>query len=228
MGVKAPPNLPLFKGAGLARSRTHEAFGAGARTFAAMVAGCAGALERDAVVWVRRVHDRRQLNPLGLAEFVDPARILLAECERPVDILWTMEEAMRLGSAGVVIAELSKPPDLKVSRRLQLAAEAGDAIGLCLVDDTPVGNAAETRWFCAPSPSVDDLDSTRWRLSRIKNKKGTLGAWEIEWDAEAGSIAVVSRIAGGPDGAVGGVFGSHGAVRRGRGGEKRASALFPE
>ncbi len=225
---KPPPSLVLFEGAGLARSRTHEAFGAGARAFAAMVAGCAGAPGREAVVWVRRAHDRRQLNPLGLADFVDPGRILLAECERPVDILWTMEEAMRLGPAGVVIAELSCPPDLKVSRRLQLAAEAGGVIGLCLVDDTPVANAVETRWFCAPSPGADETDSTRWRLSLIKNKKGTLGAWEVEWDAKARSIAVVSRIAGGPDGAVGRVFGSHGAVRRGRGGEKRASALFPE
>ncbi len=225
---KPPPFLPLFEGAGLARSRAHEAFGAGARAFAAMVAGCVGAPGKEAVVWVRRAHDRRRLNPLGLADFVDPARILLAECERPVDILWTMEEALRLGPAGVVIAELSSPPDLKVSRRLQLAAEAGGVIGLCLVDDSPVANAAETRWFCAPSPGADETDSTRWRLSLIKNKRGTSGAWEIEWDAQARSIAVVSRLAGGPDGAVGGGFGSHETLRRGRGGEKCASALFPQ
>lgn len=228
MTGKPSSSLPLFKGVSLARRRTHEVFGAGARAFAAMVAGTAGAPGKEAVLWAREARDRRRLNPLGLAEFVDPSRILLAECERPLDVLWTMEEALRLGPAGVVIAELSSPPDLKVSRRLQLAAEAGGVIGLCLVDDTPVTNAAETRWFCAPSPGVDEADSTRWRLSLIKNKRGTLGAWEIEWDAKARSIAVVSRIAGGPDGAVGGVFGSRQPLRRGRGGEKCASALFPE
>lgn len=225
-------NLSLFDGASLARGRTHEAFGTGARAFAAMAAGAnasgASASGKEAVVWIREARDRRRLNPLGLADFIDPARVLLAECERPLDVLWTMEEALRLGPAALVIAELARPPDLKISRRLQLAAEAGACLGLCLVDDTPVANAAETRWFCAPAPAGDDPDSTRWRLSLIKNKKGTLGAWEIEWDAEARAIAVVQRIAGGPDGAVGGPFGPHGAVRRRRGGEERASALFPE
>ena len=221
-------SLLLFEGAMLARGRTHEVFGAGARAFAAMVASCAGVSGKEAVVWVREARDRRRLNPLGLADFVDPARILLAECERPLDVLWTMEEALRLGPAGLVIAELTRPPDLKVSRRLQLAAEAGGVIGLCLVDDTPVANAAETRWFCAPTASPEGSDSTHWRLSLIKNKKGTLGAWEIEWDAEARSIAVVSRIAGGPDGAVSGPFGPYGALRRRRGGKERAEALFPE
>lgn len=225
----------MFPGASLALSRTHEVFGTGARAFAAMTAGAAASLPgKEPVVWVRQACDRRRLNPLGLVPFLNPDRILLAECERPLDVLWTMEEALRLGPAGLVIAELAKPPDLKISRRLQLAAEAGGVAGLALVDDTPVSNASETRWFCAPSPPSappaceEKADSTHWRLSLIKNKRGTLGAWEIEWDAKARRIIVVSKIAGGSDGTARPLARSGEALRRGHGGEERAAALFPE
>ncbi|MEO1251912.1 MAG: hypothetical protein AAFW81_06160 [Pseudomonadota bacterium] len=236
--------LSLFDGADLAGARVHEAFGAGARAFAAMVAGLASERAagegRGAVVWAREARDRRALNPFGLAPFLDPDRLLIAECERPLDVLWTMEEALRLGPAALVVAELGRPPDLKASRRLQLAAEAGGATGLALVDDAPVANAAETRWFCAPSPGThfseeggkkalaENTDSTRWRLSRIKNKKGTLGAWEIKWDAEARRVIVVSRIAGGSDAAARPRFGPGHAFRGRPGREERAAALFSE
>ena len=226
-------SLPLFDGAQLRSGRVHEVFGMGARAFAAMVAGASGA----PVIWAQPKASREKLNPLGLQEFFVPSVLVFAECERPLDVLWSMEEALRFGAAPVVISELAEPPDLTISRRLQLAAEAGGGLGLCLVSDRPVTNAAETRWFCAPAPCAEDYkpeenpqknenDSTLWRLSLIKNKKGTLGAWEVAWDAAAHRIIMVSKIAGGPDLARG-PHRSRPALRGDGGGKKCVEARIP-
>ena len=255
-------DITLFEGTRLSAGRLHEAFGPSARAFAAMAVAAAG--EARPVLWARGRDPRRHLNPLGLAPFFNPGRLILAECERPLDILWCMEEALRFSPAALVIAELTKPMDLTISRRLQLASEAGGGIGLALVDDAPVSNAAETRWFCAPvlrdcgenventderlgerigendgeengegfgETPVDNRlpaqDSTRWRLSLIKNKKGTNGHWEIEWNAPARCISVVSKIAGGSAIAFGS-YQSGAAFCRGARREERAAALRAE
>ena len=206
--------LPLFADVSLSKGRVHEVFGAGAMALAAMCAGIFNG-EPHTVLWIRERRRREQLNPLGLADFFCPSRLLMAECERAIDCLWAMEEGLRLGAAGLVVVELKKPADLTISRRLQLAAEAGGAIGLCLVDGVPITNAMETRWHCAPAfapknqasgkegkeliEKKSDGDWTHWRLFLIKNKKGTSGAWEIAWDAQAHSITMVSALSDGSD-----------------------------
>ncbi|MEL6793656.1 MAG: hypothetical protein AAFP78_09395, partial [Pseudomonadota bacterium] len=59
--------------------------------------------------------------------FFDPSRLVIAHADRPIDILWTAEEALRSGAAPLVVAEAAEPPALTPLRRLQLAAEAGGA-----------------------------------------------------------------------------------------------------
>ena len=73
--------------------------------------------------------------PPGLARFgLSPADLVLVQAPRRQDALWAMEESLRCpGVAGALLA--IEGLDLTAARRLQLAAEAGGAIGLLLRPD---------------------------------------------------------------------------------------------
>jgi len=114
---------------------------------------------------------------------------LLALGQDHTDILALAEEALRSGAVATVVAELTKPLDLTAGRRLQLAAEAGGALGILLIGDDMGSNAAETRWRCTPLFDPDDSTLQHWEL--IKNKSGTLAAWKVRWDDAAHSVTVV-------------------------------------
>lgn len=133
--------------------------GDAARAFAAALA----ATRKGPIVWIQirpaRGRPAERLDPYGLAGFVDPARLILIEAKENDDAFWAMEEALRSGAAPTVVAECAAPPDLTRSRRLQLAAEAGAGaaaapVGLGLIPDAAVSNAAETRWRATAAPSV--------------------------------------------------------------------------
>ncbi|MEM6669113.1 MAG: hypothetical protein AAF661_07830 [Pseudomonadota bacterium] len=202
-----PDELPLLK-----RGRVHEVISgdstsgigvtASVRAFAALqaVAQPTGARHErgratpdDAVIWVSQPPRRRnrgastRLDPYGLADFFDPGRLILLEARQPIDVFWAAEECLRSGAAPLVVAEPATVADLTASRRLQLAAEAGGALGLLLYPAPPNGrtpaNAAETRWRCeaAPSWSAGRLDRV-WVWRCLKNKRGPVGDWALRWN----------------------------------------------
>jgi len=54
-------------------------------------------------------------------------------------------------------------------------------------------NAAETRWQAAPLFDPEEAaDSTLMRWLLIKNKSGTLEAWDVRWNHAARRLDVVS------------------------------------
>lgn len=186
----------------LKRGRAHEVCGPGATYFAA---SCCNQSAKP-TLWIAPDWAPEQLNPVGLAQYCDPTRILLAKAKAQVDLLAAAEEALRSGAMGLVICEIYEPLSLTHGRRLQLAAEAGRATGLVLMPEGMGSNAAETRWHCTPlaprgQPPADrprkepnaGLDSTRQRWDIIKNKSGTLASWVTDWDAAAHRIIVVSE-----------------------------------
>lgn len=176
-------------GISLRTGRVHEACGPAARSFAAALCGAA----KGPVMWIM-ARTGETLCPQGLAGFFDPGRLIVVACAWPRDVLWSAEEALRSGAAPVVIAECLPAPDLTASRRLQLAAEAGGGIGLCLVGENNAANAAETRWRCAPLPGTGESTLQHWEL--IKNKRGTLHNWTVDLTRKeygtAHSLRVVS------------------------------------
>ncbi|SPH16625.1 hypothetical protein DEA8626_00135 [Defluviimonas aquaemixtae] len=183
MQVAAPPHFPPRAG------RAHEVCGAGALFFAFVAVGLSG----GPVLWVREGWQADRINPLGYASYCDPDRLLLASGKDQTEVLAVTEEALRSGAVSFVVAEIGKPLSLVAGRRLQLAAEAGKAAGLCIIPEGMGSNAAETRWHC--QPAFDPRDSTLQRWKLIKNKSGTLGAWDVRWDAEARRVIVVSETA---------------------------------
>jgi protein ImuA len=172
----------------LRRGRVHEVCGPGLAGFAAIA--CASM--EGHLFWLREGWREERLNPVGLARFVDPHRLLVAEARNQLDVLASAEEALRDGSLGFVILELSQPLGLPEGRRLQLAAGAGKTTGLCLIPEGMGSNAAETRWRAAPLHDPEGEDSTLMRWSLIKNKSGTLGVWDVRWDHATHRLAVVS------------------------------------
>lgn len=163
------------------RARVHEACGPGMTGFAAMLA----AQLEGPVLWIREYWRPEALNPLGLSDILDPARLLVAQVKDQTDALAVAEEALRDGSLKLVVAELGEPLGLTPGRRLQLAAKDGRSTGLCLISEGNGSNAAETRWRCTPTFDPEGLDSTLQHWDLIKNKSGTLGFWHVRWDREA-------------------------------------------
>jgi len=129
----------------------------------------------------------------GLPEIgIAPERLLTVAAARGRDVLWAMEEALRCRAVGVVIGELrGRDIDTVATRRLSLAAAAGNTLGLILraaPDDAP--SAAATRWIIGAAPPVPacgigppHLGAPRLAAHLIRNRRGHLGAWIVEWNS---------------------------------------------
>lgn len=177
----APALDAVLPGGGVARAALHEVFAAdaGAATgFVALLAGRAG----GAVLWVAP-HGTPAPYPPGLAAHgLDPETLLVAQPQAR-DLLWTVEEALRCPALGAVIF-LGAAPGLAAARRLQLAAEAGGALGLLLRPDNPAPppSPAHTRWHVAALPSFGPshaLGAPRWRLELFRARGGKSAAWSV-------------------------------------------------
>lgn len=190
------PALRLWpEGPALALGRAHEVAGPARRTFAAMAAGAAG---WAVTLWIRGAREAGGLDPEGLAPFVEPGRLILAEAPHGLDALWAAEEALRSGVVALVVLEPRDPPGLTPVRRLQLAAEAGAARGparpLCLILTPGSGAAAavETRWRAEPLPgwAADPGPGggpARWRFALLRDKAGPPRTWEATAEGAAAS-----------------------------------------
>jgi protein ImuA len=118
---------------------------------------------------------------------IAPEHLITVAAAHRQDVLWTMEEALRCGAVGVVIGELrARDIDQVATRRLSLAAAAGNTLGLILrttPDDTP--SAAATRWIigAAVSAPVRSVGPPRFRAQLVRNRRGHPGAWIVEWNS---------------------------------------------
>ena len=156
--------------------------------------------ERTTVVWIADDLTLAEhgapygpgLDAAGLA----PERLITVAAARARDVLWAMEEALRCRAIGLVIGEIrAREIDPVATRRLSLAAAAGNTLGLLLRpspgEDT---SAAATRWIVASAPAASHLPSPerggeRWsvgppRLAArlMRNRRGHLGTWIVEWN----------------------------------------------
>ena len=191
-GRKPMPQLALpgGLGLGLVRGRVHELCGPARTALAALALGATS----GPVIWVSPGWLPERLYPPGLRELTDPSRIIFARARRPEDLLWTMEEALRSGSAPFVLADLPNPPALTPVRRLHLAAEAGAEaahhrgrlapIGLILTPEQGGSQGVESRWHMAASPSGSTLIERRqaWTLRRLRARMAPEAAFRLTRD----------------------------------------------
>ncbi len=128
------------------------------------------------IFWIGGKDDLGTLTPTGVQDFLDPARLILAIGVSRQEILWATEQTMRMPGATCVIAEVGTGPDLRESRRLQIAAEQCGCLGIILISGRPQNSAAQTRWHCAANNG-----EAKWVWRQTKNKSGPVGTWMVNW-----------------------------------------------
>jgi protein ImuA len=206
-------------GGGLRRDAVHEVvaddyrdMGAAMGFLAALAARFAEASPQAPVLWCEGGHAPFDVGALygpGLAPFgLDPARLIVVSPARAIELLWTMEEALRLGALAAVVGEIdghASALDLTATRRLQLAAEEGGTPVLILTGHHSMGaSAATTRWRIAAAPSQPEREGQgteligrpRWRvmLDRCRGAEAG-GEWFVEWDTRTRLLETVPRAA---------------------------------
>lgn len=130
---------------------------------------------------------------LGQSIFVHPAN----RDER----LWAIDLALRSPGVAVVVADGSRLT-LKETRRLQLAAEAGDTLGLLLRPPHEIKelSAARTRWCVTPAPSANPDQRWMVELLRCKGLRPTSEArrWAAQRSHATGNVSVAPDVADRP------------------------------
>lgn len=165
--------LSLSKGVSLAKGKLHEVQGRSAKGFALSVA----ARTSGPVIWITGKYTSDRLLPAGVSAFMSPGRIILISVLDRQEALWSAEQALRTPGADCVVVELGEGPDLRESRRLQIAAEETGGVALALIARRAQTSAAHTRWSC--EPACDAARPSRWGLS--KSKDGQQGRWAVAY-----------------------------------------------
>ena len=164
----------------LAKGRVHEVLGDSVESFVLSVAAAAS----GPVVWAGLGRDLASLCPAGMQPFIDPARLLITQGVSRADVLFAAEQALRCVGVACVVVQMEHGPDLKESRRLQLAAEEGGTIGLVLINGRAQTSAAETRWACN-AITQDRHNAHMWQWACLKHRKGATGLWHVTWLSHA-------------------------------------------
>lgn len=194
-----PPSLDRALGGGLQTGRLHEVMPAGVFHLGAALGFALSLAARRPgdILFVQQDFagtESGTLYGLGCEIFgLSPSRFLIVRAARPKDALWAAEEGLRCAGIATVIAELSeqaRDADLTATRRLTLAAQETNALGLLLrqqIQKKP--SAAATRWHIASALSQGDefsgLGPTAFHLALTKNQHGPCGDWVVEWNQHA-------------------------------------------
>ena len=176
-------------------------------------AGDARALGSGPVLWCLK---RLDLYGPGLAAHgLDPARLVIAAAPRDEEILWAIEEGLRLPGLAAVIGEVGRLP-MVAGRRLQLAAERSGVTALLLrrwrsgdeaAAERERPSAATTRWRVTALPAHDIplqrggnnwIGKPRWRVELLRCRGGVPALWEMEVADASGHVSVSAGLADRP------------------------------
>lgn len=199
-------------GGGLALGALHEVAGGGNGTIdgaaATLFAAGIAARTKGKVLWCIT---RPDLFAPALAQVgLNPDRVIYLEAGDDKTVLACVEEGLRHGGLGAVVAEIARL-SMTASRRLQLAAEGTGTVGLALrrwrrqADTVDFGQptAATTRWRISTQPStplpVPGVGHHRWLVELIRSRAGESADFELEACDDKGCLAVPSDLAHGPD-----------------------------
>ena len=198
-------------GGGMALGAVHEVAGAGPEVehgaAPALFAASLLARRPGPVLWILGDHD---LFCAGLVQAgLDPSRLILVQARR--DALQAMEDGLRHPDLAGVVCEHEGRFDLLASRRLQLAAEASDVLGLVLrrsrrFDDPSLvaPSAARSRWRIsglpsppplAHAPDVQGVGRPLWKLDLVRCRGAEPATWIVEAPDASGRLAVAPVLA---------------------------------
>ena len=194
-------------GGGLALGALHEVAGGGN----GMVDGAAAALfaagiaarTKGKVLWCIARPDL--FAPAMAQAGLIPDRVIYVEAGDGKTVLACVEEGLRHGGLGAVVAEVARL-SMAASRRLQLAAEGTGTVGLALrrwrrqSDAVDFGQptAATTRWRVSVLPAaplpVPGVGRPRWLVELIRSRAGESADFELEACDDTGCLALPSDL----------------------------------
>ncbi len=143
-----------------------------------------------------------------------PDRVIHVEAGDDLSVLACMEEGLRHGGLGAVVADVARL-SMVASRRLHLAAKASGTTGIALrrwrrqADTADFGQptAAMTRWRISVLPStalpVPGLSRARWLVELIRARAGESFDVELEACDGSGHLGLPAAVAGGTAAAAG-------------------------
>ena len=149
--------------------------GGGGATTLALAAAKVACGQTGSLVVVDR---RRTFYPLAaMACGIDLSRLLLVRPQSDRDETWAIDQALRSGGASAVLAWPEKLDD-HLFRRLQLAAEAGDTLGLFVRAGRALAEPswAEVRWLVEAQPNLPSSAGAAARRAKLSLLRSSGGA----------------------------------------------------
>lgn len=202
---------------GLALGCLHEVAGGGNGAVDGAAAACfaAGIAARlpGQVLWCVAQADLFEpgLEQAGLP----PDRVIYVEAGCDKAVLACMEEGLRHGGLGAVVADVARL-SMTASRRLHLAAKGSGTMGIALrrwrrqaeASDFGQPTAAMTRWRISALPSaalpVPGVGRSRWLIELIRARAGESLDIELEACDGSGHLALPADVADRPAASAGG------------------------
>lgn len=188
---------------GLKTGALHEVFASEDRHSVSAMGFAAGLAMRVSgprpVLWIRQDFAAVRIGELSMAGLFDlglhPERVVVMHAPDADGGLRAALEGLSCGALGAVLLELwgnSRNVDLVASRRLTLAAAQSGVTNILLrfaAEARP--STAETRWIihAAASPSCSQSWADDWGMplldsSLVRNRRGPLGRWLMEWNGD--------------------------------------------
>ena len=154
---------------------------------------------KGTILWCRQPLGAFDAPPYApaLAQWFDPARLLMVTARREEDLFWAMEEGLRCPAIAAVLGE-TRAADPTAGRRLSLSAEKhGRPAFLLRSQPAPPQSVCVTRWRVASAASPD-LAGVRWRIDLRRNRYGApsteeIPSWLVEWNDETHNLSLVPQ-----------------------------------
>jgi hypothetical protein len=166
------PPLDQLLGGGFVTGAVHELVAAGEAAATRSIAFRTAARAAGGHKWILYIDTTDDLYPPALAAVGLPLdRLLIVRAFRYADALWTGEQALRCRAIAAVVLPL-RTLDARASRRLQLAAEVGQSLGLLLRSEQRGGPTfAATRLRCEPCAGLGGLRLTKITALKLRDRR---------------------------------------------------------
>lgn len=194
-------------GGGLALGALHEVAGGGHGAVdgaaAALFAAGVAARTQGRILWCLT---RADLFAPAIAQAgLSADRVIYVEAGDEKSVLACVEEGLRHGGLGCVVAEVAHL-SMTASRRLQLAAEGSGTMGIALrrwrrqaeASDFGQPTAASTRWRVSVLPSaplpVPGIGRHRWLVELIRARAGDSADFVLEACDDQGRLGLPAEV----------------------------------
>jgi len=164
------------------------------KSLAMLLARAAQAATGGVIVWS---DPKRELYSIALLSAgIDLRRLILLRPRNAAEEISALTECLRCKGVSATVTSLNRLTDIQ-ARRLQLAAENGGGVGICLrpmLRGSGSNYAAATRWLVRPA--LENENSQNWNAELLHGHGGRVGSSVLlEVDRETGNVRASAPVA---------------------------------